>query len=51
MASHPCQIPSATIPSSDRLLRLLHVIRTFPTPVTAAVLASETGVCERTLCR
>lgn len=36
---------------SDRLLRLLQAIRTFPPPVTAATLASETGVSERTLYR
>ncbi|MGQ7846650.1 helix-turn-helix transcriptional regulator [Granulosicoccus sp. 3-233] len=36
---------------SDRLLRLLQAIRTFPPPVTAAVLARETGVSERTLYR
>ena len=39
------------MPRSDRLLRLLQVIRTFPQPVTAAVLARETGVSERTLYR
>lgn len=36
---------------SDRLLRLLQAIRRFPPPVTAATLALETGVSERTLYR
>ena len=39
------------MPRSDRLLRLMHAIRTFPPPVTVAVLARETGVSERTLYR
>ena len=39
------------MPRSDRLLRLLQAIRTLPQPVTAAVLARETGVSERTLYR
>lgn len=36
---------------SDRLLRLLEAVRRYPPPVTAARLASETGVSERTLYR
>ncbi|WP_172298102.1 YafY family protein [Pseudoruegeria sp. HB172150] len=35
----------------DRLFRLLHLLRTLPPPVTAARLAEETGVSERTLYR
>lgn len=36
---------------SDRLFRLLHLLRTLPAPVTAARLADEAGVSERTLYR
>ena len=36
---------------SDRLFRLLHALRTLPAPVTAARLAAETEVSERTLYR
>jgi predicted DNA-binding transcriptional regulator YafY len=36
---------------SDRLFRLLHLMRTLPAPVTAARLAAEAGVSERTLYR
>jgi predicted DNA-binding transcriptional regulator YafY len=36
---------------SDRLLRLLHALRLLPQPVTAARLAEETAVSERTLYR
>jgi predicted DNA-binding transcriptional regulator YafY len=36
---------------SDRLFRLLHLLRTLPTPVTAARLAQEAGVSARTLYR
>ncbi|MCR8724753.1 helix-turn-helix transcriptional regulator [Frigidibacter sp. ROC022] len=36
---------------SDRLFRLLHLLRTLPAPVTAARLAGESGVSERTLYR
>lgn len=36
---------------SDRLFRLLHLLRTLPQPVTAQRLASEAGVSDRTLYR
>jgi predicted DNA-binding transcriptional regulator YafY len=36
---------------SDRLFRLLHLLRSLPRPVTAARLAAETGVSARTLYR
>lgn len=36
---------------SDRLLRLLHAMRTLPAPLTAARLAHETGVSPRSLYR
>lgn len=36
---------------SDRLFRLLHLMRTLPAPVTAARLSAEAGVSERTLYR
>ena len=36
---------------SDRLFRLLHALRTLPQPITAARLAQETEVSERTLYR
>ncbi len=36
---------------SDRLFRLLHLLRSLPPPVTAARLAQEAGVSERTLYR
>lgn len=39
------------MPRTDRLFRLLHLLRTLPPPVTAARLADETGVSERTLYR
>lgn len=39
------------MPKSDRLFRLLHLLRTLPQPVTAARLADEAGVSERTLYR
>jgi predicted DNA-binding transcriptional regulator YafY len=39
------------MPKSDRLFRLLSAIRMLPQPVTAARLAEETGVSERTLYR
>ncbi|MCU0826369.1 MAG: YafY family transcriptional regulator [Tabrizicola sp.] len=39
------------MPRADRLLRLLAAFRTLPQPVTAARLAEETGVSERTLYR
>jgi predicted DNA-binding transcriptional regulator YafY len=39
------------MPRADRLLRLLSVFRLLPQPVTAARLAEETGVSERTLYR
>ncbi|MBL9052617.1 MAG: YafY family transcriptional regulator [Tabrizicola sp.] len=39
------------MPKSDRLFRLLAAFRLLPQPVTAARLAAETGVSERTLYR
>lgn len=39
------------MPRSDRLFRLLNAFRMLPQPVTAARLAQETGVSERTLYR
>jgi predicted DNA-binding transcriptional regulator YafY len=39
------------MPKSDRLFRLLSAFRMLPQPVTAARLAEETGVSERTLYR
>lgn len=39
------------MPRTDRMFRLLHLLRTLPAPVTAARLAEETGVSERTLYR
>lgn len=39
------------MPRTDRLFRLLHLLRSLPAPVTAARLAEETGVSERTLYR
>ena len=39
------------MPRSDRLFRLLDTLRRLPPPVTAARLAQETGVSERTLYR
>ncbi|NBO21342.1 MAG: HTH domain-containing protein, partial [Rhodobacteraceae bacterium] len=36
---------------TDRLFRLLHALRSLPPPVTAAVLAAETGVSQRSLYR
>ena len=39
------------MPRPDRLFRLLHALRTLPQPVTAARLAAETEVSERTLYR
>ena len=39
------------MPRADRLFRLLQAIRMLPQPVTAARLATETGVSERTLYR
>ena len=39
------------MPRPDRLFRLLHALRTLPQPVTAARLAEETEVSERTLYR
>lgn len=39
------------MPRADRLFRLLHALRMLPQPVTAARLAEETGVSERTLYR
>jgi predicted DNA-binding transcriptional regulator YafY len=36
---------------SDRLFRVLHLLRTLPPPVTAGRLAAEAGVSERTLYR
>lgn len=39
------------MPRSDRLFRLLNALRLLPQPVTAARLAEETGVSERTLYR
>ncbi len=39
------------MPKSDRLFRLLNAFRMLPHPVTAARLAEETGVSERTLYR
>ena len=39
------------MPKSDRLFRLLSAFRMLPQPVTAAQLAKETGVSERTLYR
>jgi predicted DNA-binding transcriptional regulator YafY len=39
------------MPKSDRLFRLLSAFRLLPQPVTAARLAEETGVSERTLYR
>lgn len=39
------------MPRTDRLFRLLHLLRSLPAPVTAARLAQETGVSERTLYR
>lgn len=39
------------MPRSDRLLRLLHAMRTMAAPVTAARLAAETGVSLRSLYR
>ncbi|WP_459661844.1 helix-turn-helix domain-containing protein [Novosphingobium sp. 11B] len=37
------------MPRSDRLLRLLHAMRTMAGPLTAARLAEETGVSPRSL--
>jgi predicted DNA-binding transcriptional regulator YafY len=39
------------MPRSDRLFRLLHVLRSLPPPVTAARLAAETDVSERSIYR
>ena len=39
------------MPKPDRLFRLLSAFRMLPQPVTAARLAEETGVSERTLYR
>ena len=39
------------MPRTDRLFRLMHLLRSLPPPVTAARLAEETGVSERTLYR
>ena len=39
------------MPKSDRLFRLLTAFRMLPQPVSAARLARETGVSERTLYR
>lgn len=39
------------MPRSDRMFRLLDLLRRLPAPVTAARLAEETGVSERTLYR
>lgn len=39
------------MPRTDRLFRLLHLLRILPPPVTAARLAEETGVSARTLYR
>jgi len=39
------------MPRTDRMFRLLNLLRTLPAPVTAARLAEETGVSERTLYR
>ena len=39
------------MPKSDRLFRLLHLMRSLPAPVTAARLADEVEVSERTLYR
>jgi predicted DNA-binding transcriptional regulator YafY len=39
------------MPKADRLFRLLHLLRTLPSPVTAARLAAEAGVSARTLYR
>jgi len=51
IVAHPCQFPSAAMAKSDRLFRLLHLLRTLPPPVTAARLAHEAGVSGRTLYR
>jgi predicted DNA-binding transcriptional regulator YafY len=49
---HPsCQNLSAAMSRADRLFRLLHALRSLPQPVTAARLAQETEVSERTLYR
>ena len=39
------------MPRTDRLFRLLQIMRTLPPPLTAARLAAETGVSDRTLYR
>jgi len=39
------------MPRTDRMFRLLHLLRSLPAPVTATRLAAETGVSERTLYR
>lgn len=41
----------ASMSKSDRLFRLLHLLRVLPSPVTARRLATEAGVSERTLYR
>jgi len=50
-AAHPVRICQDDMPRSDRLFRLLSAFRMLPQPVTAAHLAEETGVSERTLYR
>jgi len=52
MLALSCQKPSASdVARSDRLFRLLHLLRSLPAPVTAERLAEETGVSPRTLYR
>ncbi len=50
-SGNPVRIRQYQMPRSDRLFRLLTAMRMLPQPVTAARLADETGVSERTLYR
>jgi predicted DNA-binding transcriptional regulator YafY len=50
-AAAPAKTCQEDMPRADRLFRLLSAFRTLPQPVTAARLAEETGVSERTLYR
>jgi biotin operon repressor len=47
----PVRTCQDVMPRADRLFRLLTAFRMLPQPVTAARLAEETGVSERTLYR
>jgi predicted DNA-binding transcriptional regulator YafY len=50
-SGHPVSFRQHPVARSDRLFRLLHLLRSLPPPVTAARLAEETGVSPRTLYR